>query len=66
MKLQYSLFGLFLLASAAVTARDHSTNPDIYYLTIDQVPRSLELLPAPPADSSARFAYDREQYEWGK
>ncbi|MDE6384301.1 MAG: phosphatase PAP2 family protein [Paramuribaculum sp.] len=37
-----------------------------YYLTIDQVPNSKDLLPPPPDTASARFAYDVEQYEWGK
>lgn len=37
-----------------------------YYLTIDQVANSKDLLPPPPDTASARFAYDVEQYEWGK
>lgn len=37
-----------------------------YFLTIDQVANSTELLPPPPDTASARFAYDVEQYEWGK
>lgn len=37
-----------------------------YYLTIDQVANSKDLLPHPPDTASARFAYDVEQYEWGK
>lgn len=47
-------------------AQDHSTQPDNFYLLISEVPNSLELLPPPPSDTTARFAYDREQYEWGK
>lgn len=57
---------LALLAALSLPAQDHRTAPDRYFLTIDEVANSLRLLPPPPADSTARFAYDREQYEWGK
>lgn len=49
-----------------VLAGDHSTNPDSYFLNSGDVANSLQLIPAPPAESSARYAYDVEQYEWGK
>lgn len=45
---------------------DHSTNPERFYLLEGNVANSVALLPAPPDTLSARFAYDREQYEWGK
>ncbi|MDE5869416.1 MAG: phosphatase PAP2 family protein, partial [Muribaculaceae bacterium] len=31
-----------------------------------EVPSSIAILMCPPDTTSARFAYDREQYEWGK
>lgn len=55
-----------MLAFSTVTARDHSTDPGRYYLRESDVVDSRAFLPAPPDTSSARFAYDREQYEWGK
>lgn len=36
------------------------------FLTIDQVADSKVLIPTPPDTLSARFAYDEEQYKWGK
>lgn len=53
------LVGLLSVASAIA-------QQSCYFLTIDQVPNSTLLLPPPPADSSAHFAYDVEQYLWGK
>ena len=49
-----------------ISAQDHTTHPSQFFLRYDETPSSLRLIPTPPADSSARFAYDREQYEWGK
>ncbi len=46
--------------------RDHSTDPAHYYLYAGEVPSNLKLIPPPPEEGSARFAYDVEQYEWGK
>ena len=46
--------------------KGHSTNPDVYFLEIDQVPNSLELLPAPPDAASIAFLYDQARYNWGK
>lgn len=57
---------LSLAVAIPASPRDHTTNPDSYFLTLDRVADSLGLLPPPPVKSSARFAYDREQYEWGK
>ncbi len=37
-----------------------------YYLTIDEVPNSIRILPPPPEENSARFAYDKAMYEYGK
>lgn len=47
-----------LLASA--------TEPNPYYLTLEQVADSREILPAPPEENSARWAYDVECYRAGK
>lgn len=55
----------FVMAVSAF-ARDHSTDPDSFYLTVEEMPSSLAILMSMPADTTARFAYDREQYEWGK
>ncbi len=59
--------GLFLGASAsAQNTKGHSTDSIHYFLEIDQVANSLDLLPAPPAEGSMRFEYDKARYEWGK
>lgn len=35
-------------------------------LTPQQMPNAVRFLPPPPAKGSAAFAYDQEQYQWGK
>lgn len=65
-KYVFSVALSLILSAQIVNAQDHSTKPESFYLLINEAPNSLELLPAPPADTTARFAYDREQYEWGK
>lgn len=47
-------------------SKGHSTNPDVYFLEINEVANSLNLLPPPPDTSSVKFAYDVERYNWGK
>ena len=59
-------FGLALTLIVPAFAQDHSTNPEKYYLLVDQVVDSYKLLPPPPADTTAHYAYDKEMYEWGK
>lgn len=49
-----------------VFSQDHSTDPSKYYLVVSDVVDSQAFLPAPPDTLSAHYAYDREQYEWGK
>lgn len=66
MKKVFPLLFLIAFSSPATFAQDHSSHPDQYFLNYSETPNSLKLLPAPPADTSARFAYDKEQYEWGK
>ncbi len=46
--------------------KDHRTNPDVYFLQIDNVPNSLKILPGPPDAGSIQFLYDRARYDWGK
>lgn len=55
-----------MLFFVPAVAQDHATCPDRYYLVVSDVVDSREFLPAPPDTLSARYAYDREQYEWGK
>lgn len=57
-----AMLSLFL----TVSAQNHNANPEHYYLNEDVVPSSLTILMTPPDTVSARFAYDWEQYEWGK
>lgn len=66
---------LFLLSLMCMTAtaqtkdgkvKGHSSNPDVYFLEIDQVPNSLQLLPGPPDPASVAFLYDQARYNWGK
>lgn len=54
------------ITAASASAQNHRTNPERYFLNEEVVPSSLTILMAPPDTLSARFAYDREQYEWGK
>lgn len=54
------------MASVPVFSQDHSTDPDRYYLLSTDVLDSQSFLMAPPDTASARYAYDKECYEWGK
>ncbi|MDE7414441.1 MAG: phosphatase PAP2 family protein [Muribaculaceae bacterium] len=58
-----------LLATSAISLlgnTDHRTDPDHCFLYLEDAPSSVEILMTPPDTTSMRFAYDREQYEWGK
>lgn len=46
--------------------KDHSSNPDLYFLYEGDAPDSYFLLPAPPDPSSVQFMYDQSRYYWGK
>ncbi len=46
--------------------KDHSSNPDLYFLYEGQAPNSLLLLPSPPDAASVQFMYDKARYDWGK
>ena len=65
------LVGLLLAAPAFSQpgqgkVKGHSTNPDVYFLEIDDVANSLDLLPPPPDAVSIAFLYDKARYDWGK
>lgn len=64
------LLSLMCMTATAQTkdgkVKGHSTNPDVYFLEIDQVPNSLHLLPGPPDPASVAFLYDQARYNWGK
>ncbi len=64
---QFLLGGaLAAIAVASFAVNDRKTDPNHYFLNVEDVPSSVAILPCPPDTASARFAYDREQYEWGK
>lgn len=64
------LLSLMCMTATAQTkdgkVKGHSTNPDVYFLEIDQVSNSLQLLPGPPDPASVAFLYDQARYNWGK
>ncbi|MDE5796824.1 MAG: phosphatase PAP2 family protein [Muribaculaceae bacterium] len=62
----FSILALGTFTTAEVTARDHNTDPDVYFLQEGDLPNSLELLPGPPSTESVQFLYDRARYDWGK
>lgn len=66
MKKSFFAVVLAFMAAMPVSAGDHLTDPDKYYLLETDVIDSREFLEAPPDTASARYAYDKEQYEWGK
>lgn len=49
-----------------VVPADHRTQPDKYFLNIEDVANSLKLLPPPPEVGSIQFMYDDAQYHKGK
>lgn len=67
LSLSVLLCGMTLSAMAqAPQKRDHSTNPDAYYLNYEDVASSLKLLPPPPDAGSIQFLWDDAQYKKGK
>lgn len=60
------LFFLFLTVLPATLFADHLTDPNRYFLNAGDVLDSRAFLSLPPDTASAHFAYDCEQYEWGK
>lgn len=67
--LRSSLMAAMLIAATVVTdasARGHSTDPELYFLEIDDAANSLLLLPPPPQPGTPAWEWDKAQYEWGK
>jgi len=62
------LVGCLLTAYAQTEEKiqDVRTYPDYYFLQIDDVASSLNLLPAPPQPGDILFMYDQARYYWGK
>ncbi|MBD5310721.1 MAG: hypothetical protein HDS13_00945 [Bacteroides sp.] len=60
------LCSVLTVGAADVVARNHNTDPDVYFLQEGDLPNSLELLPGPPSSESVQFLYDRARYDWGK
>lgn len=67
-KLRYTSLSVILAISSAAAfgVNDHRTLPEHCFLNVEDAPSSVAILMCPPDTTSARFAYDREQYEWGK
>ncbi|MBI0059814.1 phosphatase PAP2 family protein [Gilliamella sp. M0320] len=57
---------LFCFSIHAIEVKDVTTNPNDFYLTQEQAPDSLHLLPPPPAFNSVDFLRDKAMYDWGK
>lgn len=70
MKMRFVTFSSTILLalgfSVVAQVKDHTTQPDRFFLTEDQVANSELLLPPPPADTSKYFAYDIDCYYKGK
>lgn len=52
-----------LMATMNVNAQDETVQP---YLQLDQMPKLIDIMPAPPSFDSPEFAYDVVRYGWGK
>ncbi|MBQ9641836.1 MAG: phosphatase PAP2 family protein [Bacteroidaceae bacterium] len=52
-----------MMASMSVHAQDDTQQP---YIALDQMPRLIDIMPAPPAFDSPEFANDVVRYGWGK
>jgi len=57
---------LTICAQTTEKIQDVRTHPDYYFLKIDDVASSLNLLPAPPQPGDILFEYDLARYYWGK
>ena len=69
------IMAIFLIAAGAYTlqaqesvhkVKDHSTNPDLFFLYEGDAPNSLFILPGPPDGGSVEFLNDQARYNWGK
>lgn len=55
-----------MMATVSVTAQhQHNKNAQVY-IPLEQMPRLVDFIPAPPAFDSPEFAYDVVRYCWGK
>jgi len=52
-----------MLTTVSVNAQDDTVQP---YFELDQMPKLLEIMPAPPSFESPEFANDVVRYGWGK
>lgn len=66
MSIKFKLCRSLLLAAAATISLYGYSQSAKYYVTVDELADSREIIPVPPADGSAQKAYDEAQYEWGK
>ena len=60
------LYSLLSAQAFAVEIKDVTTHPNDYFLTENQAPDSLQLLPPPPSFTSVEFLRDKAMYDWGK
>ena len=51
------------MAAMSLNAQDNTLQP---YFTLEQLPKLINILPAPPAFDSPEFANDVVRYGWGK
>ena len=56
-------FAAAIFAAAHVMAQDETVTP---YLSLEQMPKLINIMPAPPAFDSPEFANDVVRYGWGK
>ncbi len=54
-----------LLVAFSLAAGVYAKSPK-YYLSVGDLPDGSKVIPAPPADGTARKDYDEAQYQWGK
>lgn len=52
-----------VMAAMSLNAQDNTLQP---YFTLEQLPKLINILPAPPAFDSPEFASDVVRYSWGK
>ncbi len=52
-----------VMAAISLNAQDNTVQT---YFTLDQLPKLINIMPAPPAFDSPEFANDVVRYGWGK
>lgn len=63
MKKVFMMVVVAMMATVNVKAQDNNVQP---YYELDQMPKLIEIMPAPPAFDSPEFANDIVRYGWGK